>query len=270
MTEYRLLAPQECVKDVVAHHQWLDNQSTGHPVRWRNLRILPAHELRRNDPCIEVDDEANCFANQDLSGAIIVSCDLQGMNWFGVLGRNCVFHANRFTRGIFNHARFGGTDFYQSHLDHIFAQSLQLQQCDLRETDWSAAHVRGAEWAVVDLSYARLDGADLSRSALRKIEAVECSAVGANFWASDIVYSTWHGSNLSRAVFRGANLYQVDFQGADCSYADFRGAILQKVDFRRCTLTGADFRGADLSEAYLEGVDLTQTIFAGAVLPNDN
>jgi uncharacterized protein YjbI with pentapeptide repeats len=74
-----------------------------------------------------------------------------------------------------------------------------------------------------DLSGARLDGIDLSRS---------------------FIFASFRGASLKGARFRMANVKTCDFTGADLSGADFTEAALCATQFGGAQMEGARFEGA--------------------------
>jgi uncharacterized protein YjbI with pentapeptide repeats len=59
-------------------------------------------------------------------------------------------------------------------------------------------------------------------------------------WDADL---SW--SNLMRSSFVGTDLSDTNLRGANLSYADFRNANLNGTDFRSANLKGADFRDVE-------------------------
>jgi uncharacterized protein YjbI with pentapeptide repeats len=82
-----------------------------------------------------------------------------------------------------------------------------------------------------DMSNARLDGADLSRS---------------------FVIASFRGASLQGTCFREANVITCDFCGADLRGADFRGAALCASSFGGAKMEGARFDGAYFHSHILE------------------
>ena len=107
----------------------------------------------------------------------------------------------------------------------------------------------------LDLSYAKLIGADLSGANLS----------GANFYGAN-----FHGVKLNGAKLSGAKLSGANFYGAKLSGANFYGADLSGAKLSGAKLSGANFYGADLSRAYLSGANLNGANFYSANLSSAN
>ena len=98
----------------------------------------------------------------------------------------------------------------------------------------------------IDLSYAKLNLANLSGTNLSK----------ANLIAAQMPAANLSGSNLSKSQLVRANL-----SGANLSDANLRGADLSYADLSNVCLTGADLRGANLART-----DLRKTSLNGAIV----
>lgn len=159
------------------------------------------------------------------------------------------------------------------HLANLRADSLDLEEADLRESV-----LRGVKWKGCSLRDAHLDAADLSDAVLRlcdlegarasgaafvRARIENCTARGARFDDADLTEAVLIDTDFSRTSLRGANL-----EGADASGADFRGADLRGARLRNAVLVDSDLRGADFTDADLTGADLRGADLRGVVGEN--
>ena len=93
-----------------------------------------------------------------------------------------------------------------------------------------------------DLSYANLNGANLSCADLSR---------------ADLSYANLNGANLSCADLSRADLSGADLSCADLSRADLRGADLSCAYLIGANLIGADLSCANLNYANLNGANLS-------------
>ena len=114
-------------------------------------------------------------------------------------------------------------------LSYAFLQLADLTKIDLRDADLTAA----------DLSNANLTGANLTNTNLFRTNLNRANLSGANL----------SGAKLRKACFKGANLEKADLRGADLRGADLRGAELDNISFSRANLTGAMLTAEQLSRS---------------------
>lgn len=165
---------------------------------------------------------------------------------------------------------FNGADLRGLHLMKLRADSLDLEEADLRES-----YLTEAKWKGCILRNARLDGAHLTDAVLRLCDLDQAratnakfirtrlensTACGALFDGADLAEAVLTDTDFSRASFRGANL-----EGVSASGASFRGADLSAANLRNAELVDADLRGADLTDAELEGAILEGADLRGAI-----
>ncbi|MEV0110740.1 pentapeptide repeat-containing protein [Nocardia sp. NPDC050799] len=130
-------------------------------------------------------------------------------------------------------------DFTGADLSGLFLQGAALNEANLR-----GVRVIEADLYQSWLRYANLDGADLSRSDLRKVQATGCSGVG--------------------VVLNGAQLQGASFDDADLRYAFLRGANLHSASFSDANLTGADLRDCNLGSTDFDGCRLANALLSNA------
>jgi hypothetical protein len=96
------------------------------------------------------------------------------------------------------------------------------------------------------LSFAYLEGADLS----------DCDLTGANLTGAILT-----GANLSDSI-----LVRTNFSDADLEGAHLEGSVLKRALFVRANLRDAHFEGANLERAWMHSADATQAFFNNAKL----
>lgn len=131
----------------------------------------------------------------------------------------------------------------RSHLARLLAFKNDLQKWDLwRKRTGEVPDLRRADLGdldfepIIDLSHARLCGANLSASVIR---------------CGDLRY---------------ADLRDCDLRHTDLSYADLSSAKLIGANLSHTLLTGADLRNADLRRSFLVGTSMNQANLEGADL----
>jgi uncharacterized protein YjbI with pentapeptide repeats len=117
----------------------------------------------------------------------------------------------------------------------------------------------------IDLGFASLNGADLSRVNLRGVDLRRASLFKTSLTEADLT-----GANLWRVYFREADLNRADLSGADLRGAYLIGAYLLEADLSEADLLGADLTQADLIRANLRQADLIRVNFSTADLRETN
>ncbi len=132
-------------------------------------------------------------------------------------------------------------------------------QSDFREADFRDNELSGhVVFFNANLEDAKLDGANLSNSALHFAFLTRGSLKNTDLSGSDLVGATLRESLLERAQLRNIN----------CLGCDFRFANLQDSDLNGAQLKGANFSYADLRGANLQNTDLSQTHWHHTVCPD--
>lgn len=126
---------------------------------------------------------------------------------------------------------------------------------------WNRWRVDNPE-AEIDLSGAKLDGAELSSMDLHGADFSNASAKGAAFANSNLRKVSFVFADLDRTVFLFSDLRGVDMRGAKLRNASLEDANLRKANLSHTDLQGAvmahaDCKGIDLRSANLTGVNLT-------------
>jgi hypothetical protein len=112
-----------------------------------------------------------------------------------------------------------------------------------------------ADLSDVDLSGAKLLGANLYRADLSRANLRDAKLSGADLLCADLSYA-----GLTLADLSGADLSSANLGGADLSGADLSRANLSSANFTGAGLSGADLSYADLFETIFSDVDLTGVI----------
>jgi serine/threonine protein kinase, bacterial len=124
----------------------------------------------------------------------------------------------------------------------ITSQHQNNQKRKLNAEGLLTAYFKGRrDFALHNLSFLKLPGADLSET---------------NF----------HSAQFQSTNFQGANLQKSDFGRANLTRANLRDANLSNSYFHHADLEGADLRGADLTEAYFTNANLRGANLCGANL----
>ncbi|MFP6640250.1 MAG: pentapeptide repeat-containing protein, partial [Myxococcota bacterium] len=127
-------------------------------------------------------------------------------------------------------------------------------------TDMTGLVSRSSDWAGVDLSGARLPGANLSSTLFSVVRTIEPE--GAPSFEETYV-ANLSGADLTQAVLSQSDLTGVNLIGALLAQADLSGATLVDVVMDATTvLTGADFTTSALSGADLRGAVFDEAEFA--------
>ena len=82
---------------------------------------------------------------------------------------------------------------------------------------------------------------------------------------TDLLGSSFSGSNLVHSTFTGATLIGADFSSSCLYVADLRGADLYKADFTDAILVHAKMQGTIVSKVDFSGADLRHVSFATTV-----
>ena len=111
--------------------------------------------------------------------------------------------------------------------------TLQRKEATAEEPVWLASMRRNKSF----------DGLDLDES---KCESQSTDLLGSSFAGSNLVHSTFSGATLIGVDFSSSCLYAADLRGADLWKADFTDAILMHAKLQGTILIETDFSGADL------------------------
>lgn len=145
----------------------------------------------------------------------------------------------------------------------------------------AGARLSGVAWRGVDLSLARLvgaqlDAANLTGAKLMRADLRSCKLRSALLRDARLSDANLYGADLRRADLTGILARSATFcwarLGAACLHlamlgdADFTGADLRRADLRDADLSCAVFRGAKVAGADFRGSDLRGAVFFHAAL----
>jgi uncharacterized protein YjbI with pentapeptide repeats len=141
----------------------------------------------------------------------------------------------------FSHGSLNEADLFLAVMHNVWMIGTQLR----------GANMRSILMCDAVLSYAHLDGADLSRSRL----------IGSRF-----TYGTLREANLSGVIANKADFTDADLSGANLTFGSFEGCCFDGAMLTGATITGAYFNGATFKGTILKGLDLTTANFSGAIV----
>lgn len=119
-------------------------------------------------------------------------------------------------------ASLRGATLDRAHLLHASLANIDLRQAHCHHAVLAELDLRTAQLDGIDLDFANLDGADLSDTAIPRLQA---RAV--RFCRTTLTGARWPGAQLHSSRFYAARLAGVDWEGADLRAANFRGATFQ-------------------------------------------
>jgi uncharacterized protein YjbI with pentapeptide repeats len=152
-------------------------------------------------------------------------------------------------------------------------RGIDLEQRDLRYSDFSSAILFNAKLEMAnlegaDLSYAHLQGSNLAYADLSNSQMTNVNLSGAELYKTNL-----ENADLKWSHFENANL-SADFTNAEMGYANFKNAVfsnsqLHSADLSFAKLHGAQFSvtaiGADFSNAEFQGANLQGSYLVGSI-----
>ena len=133
--------------------------------------------------------------------------------------------------------------------------------CDLRCVTLDGEDLSNCIFGKVDMSWASLAGANLSRSDMRKSNLKR-----ANLSKADLSMGRFDNTDCSRGDFTGSTLDGTHFREAKMNGAIFVGATAARASFDSCNLAKANFREADLDQANFNNADCNNANFDSGAL----
>jgi uncharacterized protein YjbI with pentapeptide repeats len=141
---------------------------------------------------------------------------------------------------------------------------VQLPGVNIREADFAAANLSGANLVDAQAENASFMGADLRGAVLHRFQAPRANLLHANLSAVQAEQACFKEANLTKANLAGAMLEGAVFEDADLRWANFQGANLKSTSFWEAKLNQTDFSGANLERSFLRGLRLRDAFLAGA------
>lgn len=152
---------------------------------------------------------------------------------------------------------------------------------EIGDVDFRCADLQGAVFDGLDLTQARLDGAnltgasfvrtdlgqaDLRRAVLQQAVITETDMIQAHFEGADLRGARITEGTMSQAELPGANLVGATLRDVELGQANLTAARMAGVDASESRFSQADLPSADLTDAVLRDVLLNQTVLVDAVL----
>ncbi|APB34341.1 pentapeptide repeat-containing protein [Gloeomargarita lithophora Alchichica-D10] len=166
----------------------------------------------------------------NLAGANLIEADLTDADMSG-----CNLSPTKLT-GQAVQALVGASVPVSTNLKRAILVRVNLSQADL-------SRVNGEE--------ARFDQARLHRTVLARFNGKRASFVGADLTQADVSWAILDGANLTQVDFGCANLKRCNLVGANLTGANFNGADLTEANFLRANLTAVDLRKATLNSTQM-------------------
>jgi len=189
------------------------------------------------------------FNGADLSGISLANADL-----VRVQAQHAIFN-----NAVLNGCKSIESDFTNSFFDQTQAINSKWQQCTLENIKGREINLSDAE--LDDLT--KLDGADLDKAILKRMQAEGVSFANANLdhinaEHANLQNATLEGATARFANFTGATIAHAQAKGLDCSGSildgvNAQGAGLQQSIMKDIQAKKADFTLASFAEADLQG-----------------
>ena len=159
-----------------------------------------------------------------------------------------------------SYADLNGSDFSFADMSGSNLAHASLQNAFLLNVNLSRANIDGADFCMVDMCHAELNGvkgkgAHFNFSTMWDCNVSDASLENAGFLESKLCDCNFTGSNLENACLAGADLDDAIFAGANLKNADFM--------YARRTFW-CDFTNADMTGVRLEDVDIDPKNIKGA------
>ncbi len=162
-------------------------------------------------------------------------------------------------------------DLNACYMSHTRIPLVDLSGADLRNADMMGAMLRRA-----NMSGCRLNPIHLYRADLRQANFGASLLNGANLRGADCREADFQGAdldriilsdaNLSGANLRGANLSRANLDRANLTGADLTGATLNGAALTRTNLADVKFQESDFYEAVFNATPMTGADFSGSIM----
>jgi uncharacterized protein YjbI with pentapeptide repeats len=191
------------------------------------ISALERFELTGRDCDPAVFQPGMDLRTTDLSGKILINCDLRDVDLTGV----------------------------------VLPATVNVNHVDLSGAELAGADLSGAHLGAMGFEGTNATGADLSGALMNGAAGTGGIFDDADLSQAFSIFSTFDG-----ASFRGANLTGLFFDQGWSQNTDFTGANLGTAYVSSTNLSGSDFTDADLRGATLSVVNLTGADLSGANL----
>jgi hypothetical protein len=153
-------------------------------------------------------------------------------------------------------------------------ENATLEKIQLFGVDLSHAKLRGANLTEALLGSVDLMGADLAEANLTQATLPWCNLISADLRGTKLKRAQTFSTNmnlakLNDAILEEAGLLAVSLNSADLTNANLTGANLRLAVLFSCTLSGAKFTGARFGLTSIGGCDLTPCIGLEAAVHDD-
>jgi uncharacterized protein YjbI with pentapeptide repeats len=142
------------------------------------------------------------------------------------------------------------------HFRKVDLSGARLAGADLRRLDFAGANFRGASLTGANLVRGTFRDADLERASLSRACLNDASFRRARLRGARLTGASAWATQFHEADFEGASLARVIL-----SHTKFRGASLRGADLRQTQFLWVDLRGADLTSADLAGAKFEQATY---------
>lgn len=199
-----------------------------------------------------------------LENVLALNADLTRADLSGARGAKVMFMTATMVETVIDNAEFRQCIFLQVPMQRISARGAVLQKCAL--VDCKAA---GSDFTGADLTgTGSVGGSDYSNSTMRDLVAPQSGWNAAILVGVDLTAARLDGADLGKADLTGARMVRTSLRKAvmaetvmadvDATAATFVEAILRRVDLR-----GGSLRHANLYRANLDATDLTYCDLTG-------
>ncbi len=198
-----------------------------------------------------------------LENVVALNADLTRADLTGARGTKVMFMTATMVEAILDGTEFRQCIFLQVPMQRISARGAVLQKCALVD-----CKVAGSDFTGADLTgTGSMGGTDYSNSTMRDLVAPQSGWSAAVMVGVDLSAARLDGADLGKADLTGARMVRTSLRKAvmvetvmvdvDATAATFMEAILRKVDLRSGSLRYANFYRANLDATDLTYCDLT-------------
>jgi uncharacterized protein YjbI with pentapeptide repeats len=186
----------------------------------------------------------NNFINATFNGCQFMETDLSESNFVNPVFNDCCLdrailssvnfvtaktHNITFRKASMKNVRFvAGCTLAGAIFIGAEANQANLRDCDLRNADFSTAHLENADFGGSDLTGARFAGTIAVQAQFNK-----ANLSNAILFRANLMEASLHKATLTGARFSGANLYSVNFMGCKLGETDFTDAYLEKTILKK-------------------------------------